>query len=88
LQQVLPHLLNPEWQVKSQVPALQTTLAFATAGQPLPQSPQLAGSVRVSTQRSPGHSTSSAKQEKPHSPPAHVAVALAGGMHGLSQSPQ
>jgi len=88
LQQVLPHLLNPEWQVKSQLPALQMALAFATAGQRTPQSPQLAGSVRVSTQRSPGHSTSWSKQEKPHSPPTQVALALAGGMHGVPQAPQ
>jgi hypothetical protein len=53
----------------------------------LAQTPQLLGSVVVSTQ-APPHSMRGKTQAKSHSPAAQTGVALLGAMHTVAQSPQ
>lgn len=56
-------------------------------GQALEHWPQLFGSVLVSA-HAPLHSMNGKTQAKSQLPSAQVGVALAGGMHTVSQSPQ
>jgi hypothetical protein len=65
----------------------QTAVASGFVGQILPQPPQFAASVLVSTQ-APPHSMAGNTQAKSQLPSTHVGVAPGGGMHTVSQSPQ
>lgn len=62
-------------------------VACGFVGQTLAHWPQLLGSVLVSA-HAPPHSMNGDTQAKSQLPSAQVGVALAGGMHTVSQSPQ
>jgi hypothetical protein len=64
-----------------------TAVAFSFVGQGLPQPPQLAGSVLVSTQ-APPHWMAGNTHAKPQLPSKQVGVAPGGGMHTVAQLPQ
>jgi hypothetical protein len=65
----------------------QTGVAFGFVGQGLPQPPQLAASVLVSTQ-APPHWMAGSTQAKPQVPSTQVGVAPGGAMHTVAQFPQ
>ena len=64
-----------------------TAVALGFVGQGLPQPPQLAASVLVSTQ-APPHWMAGNTQAKPQLPSTQVGVAPGGGMHTVVQLPQ
>jgi hypothetical protein len=64
-----------------------TAVALGFVGQGLPQPPQLAASVLVSTQ-APPHWMAGNTQAKPQLPRTQVGVAPGGGMHTVAQLPQ